>query len=171
MIKECKTELLLFSIHILIYLLIPELSINSNKEIIFAYATDIPDICVKQHLQGMYSCVFYKFRDWIFGLIAAYLKKKMNQHARRLPAAASNLQLPCQLFFKSKNDSNLTRINTLQRFSVQAKLLSTLIASDIQDWSNPFYSSRFHLDTLSAWDQMISSDPSYILLQTCMDWW
>lgn len=24
----------------------------------------------------MYSYVFYKFRDWIFGLIVAYLKKK-----------------------------------------------------------------------------------------------
>ena len=101
----------------------------------------------------MYSYVFYKFRYWIFGLIVAYLKKKKkNQHARRLAAAASNLQLPCQPFFKSKNDSNLTRMNTLQRFSVQAKLLSTLIASDIQDWNNPFYSTRFHLDTLSAWD-------------------
>ena len=76
----------------------------------------------------MYSYVFYKFRDWIFGLIVAYLKKKY-QHARRLAAAASNLKLPCQPFFKSKNDSNLTRINTLQRFSVQAKLLSTLIAT------------------------------------------
>lgn len=101
----------------------------------------------------MYSCTFYKFRDWTFGLIVAYLKTKKNQHARRPPAAASNLQLPCQLFFKSKNNNNnLTRINTLQRFTVEAKLLSTLIASDIQDWSNPFYSSCFHLDTLSAWD-------------------
>lgn len=53
--------------------------------------TDIQDIYAKQHLQGMYSGAFYKFKDWIFRLIVtAYFLNEWKQHDMRLPPVAFN---------------------------------------------------------------------------------
>ena len=156
-----------------------QLSICNRKydnELGFANYINIPEIYTNQNLQGMYFYAFYKWKHHIFRLILRYFLNGQKRYDIWLRVAPWNSALLCELSL-TFHDIEWRQPHHNQWTQDVFSEDTITVSINIQSQRKHFPSSCFHLDTLSAQDNIFCrlvilffATPELLLLYLSSPW-